>query len=105
MNCLLIYHYNILDAERIEELGPLSLPIVEKYGGELVVASSVGRLEGSPFNHMVMYRFKSQDVAQRFYESEESRALSILRNQVTEGFVVFVPENGAAILKRNETSL
>jgi uncharacterized protein (DUF1330 family) len=41
MSCYIIYHYNIFDEERIKLLGPLSLPIVEKFGGELVVASSV----------------------------------------------------------------
>lgn len=92
MSGYIIYHYNILDKERINELGPLSLPILEKYGGELVVGSSVTRLEGSPYTHMVVYKFDSKEKAQAFYESEESRELSKLRNKVTEGFVVFVPE-------------
>ena len=56
MKCYIIYHYNILDTERIEQLGPLSLPIVEKYGRELVVGSSVHCLEGSTYTHMVAYR-------------------------------------------------
>ncbi|GLQ30346.1 DUF1330 domain-containing protein [Litoribrevibacter albus] len=92
MSGYIIYHYNILDYERINELGPLSLPIVEKYGGELVVGSSVTRLEGSPYTHMVVYKFDSSEQARAFYESEESKALSELRHQITEGFVVFVPE-------------
>ncbi|MBL4666261.1 MAG: DUF1330 domain-containing protein [Sneathiella sp.] len=92
MSGYIIYHYNIIDKKRINELGPLSLPIVEKYGGELVVASSVTRLEGSPYTHMVVYKFASKERAQAFYESEESRKLSKLRNKVTEGFVVIVPE-------------
>jgi hypothetical protein len=57
MSCYIIYHYNILDKERIELLGPLSLPIVES-----------------------------------FYESEESRELSKLRNEITEGFAVLIPQ-------------
>ena len=94
MSGYLIYHYNILDKERINELGPLSLPIVEKYSGELVVGSSVRCLEGSPYTHMVVYKFESKEKAQAFYESEESRELSKLRNKITEGFVVIVPEYG-----------
>lgn len=92
MSGYIIYHYNIIDKERINELGPLSLPILEKYGGELVVASTVTRLEGSPYTHMVVYKFDSKERAQAFYESEESRELSKLRNKVTEGFAVVVPE-------------
>ncbi|WP_020406954.1 DUF1330 domain-containing protein [Hahella ganghwensis] len=91
MSGYLIYHYNVVDRERISELGLLSLPIVEKYGGELVIASSVSPLEGSPYTHMVVYKFESKEKAQEFYESKESKALSKLRNQVTEGTVVFVP--------------
>ncbi|MFT7374329.1 MAG: hypothetical protein ACI9T9_003035 [Oleiphilaceae bacterium] len=92
MSGYIIYHYNIVDMERIHELGPLSLSIIEKYGGELFVASTVNRLEGSPYSHMVIYKFDSEEKAQAFYESEESRELSKLRNKVTEGFVVIVPE-------------
>jgi len=39
MSCYIIYHYNIIDSERIELLGPLSQPIVEQYCGELVIAN------------------------------------------------------------------
>ena len=92
MSGYIIYHYNILDREKIEQLGSLSLPIVEKYGGELVVGSSVTTLEGSPYTHMVVYKFKTKDSAKSFYESEQSQELSKLRNEITEGCVVFVPE-------------
>ena len=94
MSGYILYHYNIRDRTRINELGPLSLPIIEKYGGELIVASTVTRLEGSPYTHMVVYKFASKERAQNFYESEESRELSKLRNKVTEGFVIIVPEYG-----------
>ncbi|MGR6871475.1 DUF1330 domain-containing protein [Pseudomonas sp. HK3] len=93
MNYYIIYHYNILDRERIELLGPLSAPIVEKFGGELVIANYLDFLEGSsPYSHMVVYKFKSKELAKSFYESEESRALSKLRNEITEGFVVLMPQ-------------
>jgi len=96
MSCYVIYHYNIIDKERIDELGPLSLPIVKKFGGELVVASSITFLEGhSPYGGMVAYKFSSVEIAKNFYESEESRELSQLRNEITEGFAVLVPEYGA----------
>jgi len=92
MSFYIIYHYNIIDKERIKLLGPLSLPIVNKFGGELIVANTVTYLEGSsPYNHMVVYKFKNKEIAKKFYESEESKELSKLRNEVTEGFVVLMP--------------
>jgi len=93
MSCYIIYHYNIIDRERIEQLGPLSIPIVEKFGGELLIAHYTDFLEGSsPYSHMVVYKFESKERAKRFYESEESRELSKLRNEVTEGFAVLMPQ-------------
>jgi len=95
MSGYIIYHYNILDEKRIDQLGPLSLPILEQFGGKLIVGSGVKVLEGSPFTNMVMYKFKDSETARAFYESEESQELSKLRNEITEGFVVFVPEHKA----------
>lgn len=93
MSCYIIYHYNILDKERVELLGPLSLPIVKKFGGELIIANYTDCLEGSSqYSHMVVYKFKSKELAKIFYESEESRELSKLRNEVTEGFAVLMPQ-------------
>ena len=95
MSCYIIYQYNILDKERIELLGPLSLPIVEKFGGELMVASFIDCIEGSTYNHMVAYKFKSKDAAKSFYDSKESQELSKLRKEITEGFAMIVPEHEA----------
>lgn len=93
MSCYVIYHYNIIDKERIKLLGPLSLPIVEKFEGELIIANSADCLEGtSQYSHMVIYKFKNKELAKSFYESDESRGLSKLRNEVTEGFVVLMPQ-------------
>ncbi len=95
MSGYIIYHYNIIDQTRIDQLGPLSLPILDKYSGELVVGSGVKVLEGASYTNMVIYKFKSLDVAKAFYESDEAQELSKLRNEITEGYVVFVPEYGA----------
>ena len=91
MSGYIIYHYNILDQDRIEELGPLSKPILAKYGGEIVVGSGVRALEGEPYSNMVIYRFNSMGAARAFYESKEAQQLSKLRHSITEGVVVFVP--------------
>ena len=91
MSGYIIYHYNILDQKRIDQLGPLSLPILEKFGGKLIVGSGVKALEGAPFTNMVIYQFKDQEAARAFYESEDSLELSKLRNEITEGCTMFVP--------------
>ncbi|MEH6451338.1 MAG: DUF1330 domain-containing protein [Oleispira sp.] len=93
MSCYIINHYNIIDKERIELLGPLSMPIVEKFGGELVIANYADFLEGSsPYSHMVVYKFKTKELAKSFYECEESQKLSKLKNEVLEGFTILMPE-------------
>lgn len=91
MSGYIIFHYNILDNVRIEELGPRSLPILKKYHGELVVGSYVRPLEGSPFTHMVVYKFPTQQAAMNYYESGEVQELSKLRREITNGFAVYVP--------------
>ena len=91
-----VFHYNVLDPDHIDELGPRSLPILERYGGELVVGSVVKRLEGSPFTHMVVYRFANEAAAMAYHGCDEMRDLSTLRHGITEGFAVYVPELGGA---------
>jgi len=67
MSDYLIYQYKIIDKTRIEELGPLSLAIIEKYSGELVVASGMNFLEGnSTYNNILMHKFSSLDAAKFF---------------------------------------
>ena len=44
---------------------------------------------------MDAYKFNSIEIAKNFYESVESRELSKLRNEITEGFTILVPEYGA----------
>ena len=91
MSGFIVFHYKILDRVRIEELGPRSLPVLQKYGGELVVGSYVTPLEGSPFTHMVVYKFPTEEAAMGYYESGEIQELSKLRREITEGFAVYVP--------------
>ena len=91
MSGYIVFHYKILDRVRIEELGPRSLPVLRKYGGELVIGSNVTPLGGSPFTHMVDYKFPTQEAARGYYESGEVQELSKLRREITEGFAVYVP--------------
>lgn len=91
MSGYIVFHYKILDRVRIEELGPRSLPVLQEYGGELLIGSYVTLLEGSPFTHLVVYKFPTQEAAMGYYESGEIQELSKLRREITEGFAVYVP--------------
>ncbi|SDR45515.1 DUF1330 domain-containing protein [Pseudovibrio sp. Tun.PSC04-5.I4] len=87
-----LHHYNIIDRSRIGELGPMSLPIVEKYKGELIVASPIKALSGSTsYENMVIYRFGSFEAALKFYHSSEMAELAEFRDQVVEGFSAVIP--------------
>ena len=94
MSAYLIFHYRILDRTRIDELGPLVEPVVEKYKGEIVIGDYVEAIEGTPYTHMVTYKFESKQLALAFYNSKEHQQLSQLRNDITEGTVMVVPEFG-----------
>jgi len=94
MSAYIIYHYNIIDRDRIDELGPLADPVVKKYNGEISDADNIIRLEGSPYSHMVAYKFESQRVALDFYK-EEQEVNSKTRNQVIDGTVTMVPAFGS----------
>ncbi len=87
-----LHHYNIIDRSRIDELGPMSLPIVEKYKGELIVASPVKTLIGSTsYSSIVVYKFDSFEAALKFYHSPEMTELAKFRDQVIEGFATVLP--------------
>lgn len=92
MSGYVLYHYNIIDRTRIDELGPMSDPIVEKYGGTLIVASPVKALKGATsYANMVIYEFDSFDAALTFYNAPEMAELAKFRNQVIEGFATVIP--------------
>ncbi len=91
MSAYLVCNYNIIDRDRIDELGPISLPTVQKYGGEICIANHVKILEKSAFRHMVVYKFPNIASAESYYNSEENKKITALRQELTEGSVVLVP--------------
>ena len=46
----------------------------------------------SPYQNMVIYKFKSRELAEPFYECEEGKTLAKLRNEVTVDFVTLVSQ-------------
>ncbi|NIZ59841.1 DUF1330 domain-containing protein [Sedimentitalea sp. CY04] len=87
-----LHHYNIIDRSRVGELGPMSLPIVEKYGAELLISSPVKALKGSTsYSNMVVYKFESFAAALEFYHSPEMAEFAIFRDKIIEGFATVMP--------------
>jgi len=91
MSAYLVYNYNIINRERIDELGPIALPIVQKFGGDIFIGSYVKHLEQSEFSHMVVYKFPDMASAESFFNSEENQKITALRNELIKGSVVLVP--------------
>ena len=87
----LLFHYNITDRSRIDELTQLSHPIDEKYGAQVIVGSPVKALEGAMLTHLIILKFETFEQALAYYHSEENKELSKLRTAITEGWVTVVP--------------
>ncbi len=65
-----LHYYNIRDRSRVDELGPLSLTLLEKYGGEVMVGSPVKAPNGTAaYSSMVIYKFAIFAAALEFYHS------------------------------------
>ena len=87
----LLFNYNITDRSKIDELTELSLPVDQKYGAEVIIGSPLKTVEGEALSHVVILKFSSFKAAQDYYNSEENKELTTLRNQITEGWVAIVP--------------
>jgi len=86
-----LFHYNITDRSKIDELSELSQPIHKKYNAEVIVGSPVKAVEGEALTHMVMLKFESFEAAQTFYNSPEQKELTKFRNRITQGWAAIVP--------------
>ncbi len=87
-----LHHYNVIDRSRIDELGPLSLPIADKYGAEVMISSPVKALKGkTSYSGMVVYKLKSFEAALEFYHSPEMTELAKFRDEIIEGFAMVLP--------------
>ena len=88
----ILHYYNIIDRARVDELGPLSLPVVEKYGGEIMVASPVKVLKGeTTYSNMIIYKFESFEAALKAYHSPESADFSKFRDQIVDVISMVLP--------------
>lgn len=91
MTAYVIYHYNITDRSKIDDLAEQSLSVNEKFGAKVLVGSAVKALEGETMSHIVILEFISFKAAQEYYYSDEHKELSVLRNKISDGWVTIVP--------------
>lgn len=92
MSGFVIHHYNIIDRSRVDELGPLTRPIAEKHGAEVIVGSPVKALVGKTYSHMVIYQLESFEAALSFYHSPEMRNLKRCAARSLRGFRLLCPD-------------
>ena len=93
MSAYVIYHYNIINRNRINELTELSLPVNKKYGAKVIVGSPVKVLKGTTKSHMVVLEFSSFTAAQEYYYSTEHEELQVVMNEITDGWATIVPDS------------
>ena len=93
MSAYVIYHYEILNFEKMDELTEISKPLNEKYSAKVIVGSPVKALEGNTLTHMVILEFKDFEAAKKYYDSDEHKEFSILRNKLTKGWSTIIPGN------------
>jgi uncharacterized protein (DUF1330 family) len=91
MSAYIIFNYRILDRIKIEEIRGLLTPILEKYETEVIVASPVKAIEGTPYPNMVIHKFNSIEDAEHFYYSKEHQEIVTFRQSITEGWATIVP--------------
>ncbi len=87
----ILHYYNIIDRSRVDELGPLSLPSVEKCGGEIMVASPVKMLKGeTAYSNIIIYKFESFETALECHRLENAE-FSKLRDQIVDVITMVLP--------------
>ncbi len=100
MSAYLIVSYDIADQQAYEAYVPGVIPILEKHGGEVLVADYDARsLEGQASQVNVVIRFDSQEAAMTWYNSAEYEPVRQIRLDATKNGVAmltkeFVMPNG-----------
>jgi uncharacterized protein (DUF1330 family) len=90
MSAYLIANYTVTNPEGYGEYPPAVAPTLAAFGGELVVADfQCEAVEGQPAPVSVVVRFPDRQSAQDWYNSDAYQAVIGLRQEHSEGFVLF----------------
>jgi uncharacterized protein (DUF1330 family) len=86
-----IANYTIHDQEKIEKYREAVRPVIQQFGGKLLVADRDAKVKGSPHQVMVVIEFDSVEAEQRWWESPEYGAIKHYREDASEGWVAILP--------------
>lgn len=84
MNVYMIFSFNVKDLESFAPYGKAVVPLIEKHGGEVLVADFSGKsVEGTALGTNVVLRFPSEKEAMAFYNDPAYEPLRALRIAAT----------------------
>ncbi|MBC7829126.1 MAG: DUF1330 domain-containing protein [Chitinophagaceae bacterium] len=72
--------YDIIDLEKYQQYGPLAVPLIIKYGGEVLAADTEGiAVEGNSRTMNAIIRFPSEEAALNCYNDPEYQQVKKIR--------------------------
>jgi uncharacterized protein (DUF1330 family) len=72
--------YDIIDQDEYQKYGPLAVPLIMKYGGEVLAADTAGIVvEGEARTMNAIIRFPSEEAALNCYNDAEYQKVKKLR--------------------------
>jgi uncharacterized protein (DUF1330 family) len=72
--------YDIINADEYQKYGPLAIPLIMKYGGEVLAADTDGvAVEGDAKNMNAIIRFPSEQAALSCYNDPEYQEVKKIR--------------------------
>ena len=86
--------YDIVDEEKFSKYPPQVIPLLKKYGAEVLVSDVEGiAFEGKPRKMNAIIKFPSADAARRCYDDPAYQPLKAIRHGSTaNGTMVLVKE-------------
>ena len=85
MNVYYINSYDIEDMEEFKKYGPLVMPLLNKYGAEVLVSDTTAlSIEGHARQMNAIIRFPSEEAALRCYNDPEYQPIKAIRVNSTK---------------------
>ena len=76
---------HVRDKEGFEKFREMALPVIEEYGGKILVRTPNAEVrEGKKTGVVVVLEFESMDKARKFYECEAYQAAKAERDKVSD---------------------
>ena len=81
----LVANIRVTDQDKFQQFSGMAGPVIQKFGGKVLARGpGADRHEGSLSGVVMMIEFDSQEVAERFYFSEEYQAAKAVRDECSE---------------------